>query len=50
MTEVCGEVLDVLGTACPGSIVLITGVVDLFAEVLGTVTNLVPAVVVESRD
>ena len=46
MTEVCGEVLDVLGTACPGFIILITRVVNLFAEVLGTVTNLVPAVVV----
>ena len=46
MTEVCGEVLGVLGTAYPGFVTLITGVVNLFAEVLGTVTNLVPEVVV----
>ena len=46
MTEVCGEVLDVLETTCPGLVTLITGVVDLFAEIFGTVINLVPEVVV----
>ena len=46
MTEVCGEVLGVLETTCPGLGTLITGVVDLFAVVFGTVTNLVPEVVV----
>ena len=46
MTEVCGKGLGVLRTAYPGLVTLITGVVDLFAEVLGTITNLVPAVVV----
>ena len=46
MTEVCDEVLGVLVTVCPGLITLITRVVNLFAEVLGTITNLVPEVVV----
>ena len=47
ITEVCGETLGVLGTACSEFDTLITGVVDLPAGVFGTVTNLVPAVVVQ---
>ena len=46
MTEVCGETLGVLETTCPRFGTLITGVVDLFVVVFGTVTNLVPEVVV----
>ena len=43
ITEVCG---DTLGTACVELDTLITGVVDLLTGVFGTVTNLLPAVVV----
>ena len=46
MTEVCGETLGALETTCPGFGILITGVVDLFVVVFGTVTNLVQEVVV----
>ena len=46
ITEVYGETLGILGIACPEFDTLITGVVDLLAGVFGTVTNLVPAVVV----
>ena len=46
ITEVCGDTLDTLGTACVELDTLITGVVDLLAGIFGTVTNLLPAVVV----
>ena len=46
ITEVCGETLGVLETACLGFGTLITGAVDLLVGVFGTVTNLVPEVVV----
>ena len=44
--EVWGEVLAVLFTVCPELGTLTIGVLALPADVLGTVTNLVPEVVV----
>ena len=44
--EVWGEVLAVLVTVCPELGTLTIGVLTLPADVLGTVTNLVPEVVV----
>ena len=44
--EVWGEVLAVLVTVCPELGTLTIGVLALPADVLGTVTNLVPEVVV----
>ena len=46
MTKVWGDVLGVLVITCPGLVTLIIRVFNLFVEVLGTVTNLVPEVVV----